>query len=198
MNRSELQQLKMAWIAAKETNDTRTQVTLLRDHPEAQADLIDFIAAYSATNIDAAETEEQTSLLLLTQRASQAALERVFAPQPVAANLQQLRTQHGLTMVSTARGLRLSVDVWKKIESGAIDLVSLSEKQLTRLAQFFQVSIEQFSAMLNNSQATFVLNRRQTQQAARSEQQSPKKQSFAEAIKKSTMNKDDKGFWLED
>jgi transcriptional regulator with XRE-family HTH domain len=198
MNRSELQQLKMAWIAAKETNDTRTQVTLLRDHPEAQADLIDFIAAYSATNIDAAETEEQTSLLLLTQRASQAALERVFAPQPVAANLQQLRTQHGLTMVSTARGLRLSVDVWKKIESGAIDLVSLSEKQLTRLAQFFQVSIEQFSAMLNNSQPTFVLNRRQTQQAARSEQQSPKKQSFAEAIKKSTMNKDDKGFWLED
>jgi transcriptional regulator with XRE-family HTH domain len=198
MNRSELQQLKMAWIAAKETNDTRTQVTLLRDHPEAQVDLIDFIAAYSATNIDAAETEEQTSLLLLTQRASQAALERVFAPQPVAANLQQLRTQHGLTMVSTARGLRLSVDVWKKIESGAIDLVSLSEKQLTRLAQFFQVSIEQFSAMLNNSQPTFVLNRRQTQQAARSEQQSPKKQSFAEAIKKSTMNKDDKGFWLED
>jgi transcriptional regulator with XRE-family HTH domain len=198
MNRSELQQLKMAWIAAKEVNDTHTQVTLLRDHPEAQADLIDFIAAYSATNIDAAETEEQTSLLPLIQRASQAALERVFAPQPVAANLQQLRSQHGLTMVSTARGLRLSVDVWKKIESGAIDLVSLSEKQLTRLAQFFQVSIEQFSTMLNNSQPTFVLNRRQTQQAARSEQQSPKKQRFAEAIEKSTMNKDDKGLWLED
>jgi transcriptional regulator with XRE-family HTH domain len=202
MNKSELQQLKMSWIAAKETNDTRTQVTLLRDHPEAQADLIDFIAAYSATNIvtniDAAETEEQASLLPLTQRASQAALERVFAPQPVAANLQQLRAQRGLSMVSTARGLRLSVDVWKKIESGAIELVSLSEKQRTRLAQFFQVSIEQFSAMLNNSQPTFVLNRRQTRQAARSEQQSPKKQSFAEAIAKSTMHKDDKSFWLED
>ena len=198
MNRSELQQLKIAWITAKEANDTQTQVTLLRDHPEGQADLIDFIAAYSATNIDAAETEEQTSLLPLTQRASQAALERVFAPQPVVANLQQLRAQRGLTMVSTARGLRLSVDVWKKIESGAIELVSLSEKQLTRLAQFFQVSIEQFSTMLNNSQPTFVLNRRQTQQAARNEQQSPKKQSFAEAIEKSTMNKDDKGFWLED
>ncbi|HYL42756.1 MAG TPA: helix-turn-helix transcriptional regulator [Ktedonobacteraceae bacterium] len=197
MNRSELQQLKMAWIVAKEANDTRTQVTLLRDHPEAQADLIEFIAAYSATNIDAAQTEEQTSLLPLTQRASQAALERVFAPQPVVTNLQQLRAQRGLTMVSTARGLRLSVDVWKKIESGAIELVSLSEKQLTRLAQFFQVSIEQFSSMLNNSQPTFVLNRRQTQQAARSEQQSPKKQSFAEAIEKSTMNKADKGFWLE-
>ena len=137
MNRSELQQLKIAWITAKEASDTHTQVTLLRDHPEAQADLIDFIAAYSATNIDAAETEEQTSLLPLTQRASQAALERVFAPQLVVANLQQLRAQRGLTMVSTARGLRLSVDVWKKIESGAIDLVSLSEKQLTRLAQFF-------------------------------------------------------------
>src|SRR5258708_24419424 len=198
MNRSELQQLKLAWIVAKEANDTHTQVTLLRDHPEGQADLIDFIAAYSATNIDAAETEEQTALLQLTERASEAALERVVAAQPVAANLQQLRAQRGLTMVSTARGLRLSVDVWKKIESGAIEFVSLSEKQLTRLAQFFQVSIEQFSTMLNNSHPTFVLNRRQTQQAARNEQQSLKKQSFAEAIEKSTMNKDDKGFWLED
>ncbi len=198
MNRSQLQQLKMAWIAAKEADDKHTQVTLLRDHPEAQADLIDFIAAYNATNIYATAAEEQTSLLPLTQRASQAALERVFAPQLVAANLQQLRAQRGLTMVSTARSLRLSVDVWKKFESGAIELVSLSEKQLTRLAQFFQVSIDQFSAILSSSQPTFVLNRRQTQQAARSEQQSPKKQSFAEAIEKSNMHKEDKKFWLED
>ncbi len=198
MNRSELQQIKMAWIAAKEVGDMPTQVTLLRDHPEAQADLIDFIAAYNATNINVTAAEEQTSLLPLMQRASQAALERVFAPQPVAANLQQLRTQRGLTMVSAARSLRLSVDVWKKFESGAIELVSLSEKQLSRLAQFFQVSIDQFSAILSNSQPTFVLNRRQNQQAARSEQQSPKKQSFAEAIEKSTMHKEDKRFWLED
>jgi len=198
MNRSELQQIKMAWIAAKEVGDMPTQVTLLRDHPEAQADLIDFIAAYNATNINVTAAEEQTSLLPLMQRASQAALERVFAPRPVAANLQQLRAQRGLTMVSAARSLRLSVDVWKKFESGAIELVSLSEKQLSRLAQFFQVSIDQFSAILSNSQPTFVLNRRQNQQAARSEQQSPKKQSFAEAIEKSTMHKEDKRFWLED
>src|SRR6266567_6189572 len=144
MNRSELQQIKMAWIAAKEVGDMPTQVTLLRDHPEAQADLIDFIAAYNATNINVTAAEEQTSLLALMQRASQAALERVFAPRPVAANLQQLRAQRGLTMVSAARSLRLSVDVWKKFESGAIELVSLSEKQLSRLAQFFQVSIDQF------------------------------------------------------
>src|SRR5258708_1182183 len=128
MNRSELQQLKLAWIVAKEANDTHTQVTLLRDHPEGQADLIDFIAAYSATNIDAAETEEQTALFPLTQRATQAALEPVFPPHPLAPNPHQFHAQ----------------------------------------------------------------------QAASKGKQSPKKQSFAEAIEKSTMNKDDKGFWLED
>ena len=110
MNTSELQQLKMAWIAAKEAGDTNTQVNLLREHPEAQAALIEFIAAYAATAVAGADTEH-TSLLPLTQRASQAALERVFDKQVVAANLQELRTQRGFTMVSAARGLRLSVDV---------------------------------------------------------------------------------------
>jgi transcriptional regulator with XRE-family HTH domain len=195
MNRSELQQLKMAWIAAKEAGDIQTQVALLRDNP--QADLIDFIAAYSATKIDPAPDEEQAALLPLTQRALQGALERVFAPQPVAANLQQLRAQRGLSMVSTARGLRLSVDVWKKFESGAIELASLSEKQLERLAHFFQVSLGQFSMMLNNSQPAFVLNRRQTAHAAGSKQQGLGKQSFAEAIERSTMSKEEKQFWLE-
>ncbi len=197
MNRSELQQLKMAWIAAKEAGDMHMQVTLLRDHPEAQADLIDFIAAYSATNINTAADEEQPALLPLTQCASQAALERVFASRPGVANLQQLRTLRGLTVVGTARGLRLSVDVWKKFELGVIELSSLSEIQLDRLAHFFQVSLEQFSTLLNNSQPSFVLNRRQTEQAARSKQQSPGKQSFAEAIEKSTMSKEEKQFWLE-
>src|SRR5216684_6732167 len=196
MNTSELQQLKMAWIAAKEAGDTHTQVTLLRDHPEAQAALIDFIAAYHATNIDESETQE-ISLLPLTQRASQAALERVFDRQQVYANLHLLRTQRDLTMVSAARGLRLSVDVWKKFESGAIELVSLSTSQLERLARFFQVSVEQFGTLLSNSQPALTLNRRQTSQAARSEQQSPKKQSFAEAIEKSNMTKEEKRFWLE-
>ena len=49
--------------------------------------------------------------------------------------------------------------------------------------------------MLNNSQAVMTMNRRQTAQAARSEQ-APKKQSFAEAIEKSTMPKEDKKEWL--
>ena len=131
MNTTELQQLKIAWITAKEKGDIETQVTLLRDHPEAQAALIDFIAAYHATTMDETDTTEN-SLLPLTQRASQAALERVFDRQAVTADLQQLRAQRGLTMVSAARGLRLSVDVWKKFESGAIELVSLSESQLAR------------------------------------------------------------------
>ena len=196
MNITELQQLKMAWITAKEKGDIETQVTLLRDHPEAQAALIDFIAAYHATTMDETDTTEN-SLLPLTQRASQAALERVFDRQAVTADLQQLRAQQGLTMVSAARGLRLSVDVWKKFESGAIELVSLSESQLARFAHFFQVTVEQFGSMLNNSQPAVTLNRRQTGSAARSEQQSPKKQSFAEAIEKSTMSKEEKRYWLD-
>ena len=196
MNTSELQQLKIAWIAAKEAGDTKTQVSLLQDHPEAQAALIEFIAAYAATEVTGANMQE-TTLLPLTLRASQTALDRVFDKQMMAANLQELRTQRGFTMVTAARGLQLSVDVWKKFEAGAIELVSLSERQLERMAKFFQVTAEQFGSMLNNSQPALTLNRRQTGNAARSEQQSPKKQTFAEAIEKSTMSKEEKRFWLE-
>lgn len=200
MNTSELQQLKMAWIAAKEAGDIHSQTTLLRDHPEAQAALIDFIAAYAATNAaDSAVDIQNQTLLPLVQRAMQTALTHVFDNQLAVTsttNLQELRTQRGLTMVSAARGLRLSVDVWKKFECGAIELFSLSEKQIERLATFFQVSSDQFGHLLNNSQPALTLNRRQTGSAARSEQQSPKKQSFAEAIAKSTMTKEEKHIWL--
>src|SRR5438445_546611 len=87
---------------------------------------------------------------------------RMLEKQATATTLQELRTQQGLSMVNAARGLRLSVDVWKKFESGAIELVSLSEKQLARLASFFQLSSEQFGHLLNNSQPAFTLNRRNT------------------------------------
>ncbi len=196
MNTSDIKQLKMAWIAAKEIGDTQTQITLLRDHPEARAVLIDFIAAYHATTIDEAAALEIAPLPLI-QRAAQTALERVFDKQTVASNLQELRAQRGLSMVNAARGLRLSVDVWKKFESGAIELLSMSESQLALLASFFQVTAKQFGDILNNSQPSLSLNRRQTSNAARSEQQSPKKQSFAEAIEKSAMSKEGKRFWLD-
>ena len=195
MKTSELQQLKMAWLAAKDNGDTQAQIILLRDHPEAQAALIDFIAAYHATAIEETDALE-TVPLPLAQRAAQAALERVFDRQTAATSLQELRVQRGFSMVNAARGLRLSVDVWKKFESGAIELLSLSELQLARLASFFHVSVEQFGAMLNNSQPALTLNRRQTGTAARSKQQSPKKQSFAEAIEKSAMTGEEKRYWL--
>jgi len=200
MNTYDLQQLKMAWIAAKEAGDTQAQVILLRDHPDAQAELSNFIAAYHAT--DVAELDAmpslQPALLPMLQRASQVALERVFTTQPQPETLQELRTQRGLTMVAAAKGLRLGVDVWKKVESGAIELVSLSERQLERFAHFFQVNAVQFSDMLNNSQPAITMNRRQTSGAARNEQQSPRKQSFAEAIQHSAMSKDEKRSWLEE
>ena len=56
MNSLELQQLKMAWIAAREAGNTQTQVQLLHDYPEAQEALSDFIVAYAATS--RADTEE--------------------------------------------------------------------------------------------------------------------------------------------
>ncbi|MDQ6662032.1 MAG: helix-turn-helix transcriptional regulator [Chloroflexota bacterium] len=195
MNTHELQQLKMAWLAAKEVGDTGAQITLLQAHPETQAALIDFIAAYAATN--GAEEIANAPLLPFTLRASQAALQRVFDQKLVASNLAELRSRRGLSMINAARGLRLSVDVWKKFESGAIELISLSDRQLERLAGFFQVTTEQFGLMLTNSQPSLTINRRQTETAARSKQQSLKKQSFAEAIEKSTMKAQEKRFWLE-
>lgn len=196
MNTPELQRLKMAWLTAKETGDTEAQMRLLQDYPQEQDALVDFIAAYSASG-GASSVELDTPLLPLTQRALQASLERVFEAQPAIASLSELRKSRSLSKVDVAKGLRLSVDVWNKFESGAIELVSLSQRQLERVAQFFQISIDQFSTLLDSSQPAITLNRRQTRAASKSEQQGPQKQTFAEAIARSTMSKEDKQFWLE-
>ncbi len=137
-------------------------------------------------------------MLPITQRAFQRALERTFAAQEASyATLAELRKQRHLSKVETANSLRMSVDVWNKFENGAIELVSLSQRQLERLAHFFQVGIDQFGNLLENSQPAISLNRRQNQEAARSPQQGPQHQSFSEAIARSTMSKEDKQFWLE-
>lgn len=195
MDNNELRQIKMAWLDAEEAGDKQAQIALLRDHPEAQDALIDFIAAYRITEPGVADAQ-QADLLPLTQRAYASALERVFSS--TVASLRDLRTQKGLSLAGAARGLHLGVDVWKKFEDGAIELLSLSERQLARLAHFFQVSAEQFGNLLNTSQPAFTLDRRQTAQAARSSQISQKRQSFAEAIEKSTMSKEEKQEWLAD
>ncbi len=187
---SELQHLKMAWLAAKEVGDTQAQLRLLQEHPAEQDDLITFIAAYSATD---GRDEEQP--LALAQRAVQTALERVFvAPQVVPATLVELRQQHKLTKAAVAKALRLSIDVWQLFEDGTIELVSLSQHQLHRLSQFFQVTGEQFGTMLTNSQPSLGLNRRQTRAGF---QQEAKKISFKQAMQHSNMSKEDKKFWNE-
>lgn len=196
MNTPKLQQLKMAWLAAKESGDTRMQMSLLCDHPEEQAALIDFIAAYHATG-GAAYVEQDAPLLELTQQACQTALDRVFDTQMVAASLGELRKSRQMSKVDVAKGLRLTVDVWNKFEAGAIELVSLSQHQLERLAQFFQVSVDQFGRMLDHSQPALTLNRRQTRGASRDQQQGPQKQSFAQAVARSEMSNEDRRFWLE-
>jgi hypothetical protein len=195
MKNTELYRIKMAWLAAEEAGDTRAKLTLLRDHPDLQETLIDFIAAYHITSPAGAEPE----VLPLAQRATRSALQRVFAPRAVvapAANLRELRGLRSLALTETARGLRLGIDVWKKFEDGLIELSSLSERQVQRLATFFQVTGEQFNTMLNQSQPAFTLNRRQTAEAAKQARQP--KQSFVEALEKSTMSPEDKQAWLEE
>ena len=196
MNNNELQRIKMAWLAAEEVGDKQIQLALLLDHPEAQEALIDFIAAYRITDPVEADAQ-QAALLPLTQRAYATALERVLGPSLLPADLRQLRVQNGLSLAEAARRLHMGVDVWKKFEEGLIELVSLSERQLERLAHFFQVSTEQFGNMANNSHPVFTINRRQTAQAARSTPNRPKKQSFTEAIEKSSMSKEEKQEWLD-
>ena len=196
MNNDELQQLKMAWLAAEEAGDKDTQLALLRDHPDAQEPLIDFIAAYHITEPGEGNAQH-VEILPLTQRAFATTLDRVFSPSMAQVGLRQLREQTGLSLVETARGLRLGIDVWKKFEDGVIELVSLSERQLERLASFFHVGAEQFGTMLNNSQPIPTLDRRQTAQGARNTLSQQKKQSFAEAVKKSTMSKEEKKEWLD-
>ena len=195
MNNDELQHLKMAWLAAEEAGDKERQLALLRDHPDLQEPLIDFIAAYHISE-PGEENAQQVEILPLTQRALATTLERVFSPSMAQSGLRQMREQTGLSLVETARGLHLGIDVWKKFEDGVIELVSLSERQLVRLANFFHVGVEQFGNMLNSSQPIPTLDRRQTAQAARSTLDGQKKQSFTEAIHNSTMSKEEKKEWL--
>ncbi|MBA2679338.1 MAG: helix-turn-helix transcriptional regulator [Ktedonobacteraceae bacterium] len=198
MDRFELQRLKMAWLAAKESGDTSAQTQILREHPGEREQLIDFIAAYSATG-GSEPIDMDASMLPITQRAYQSALDRVFPLQTMAAfaNLYELRKSRNLSKVEAAKGLRLGLDVWSKFEEGAVELVSLSQRQIERLATFFQVGIDQFGTLLDGSQAATTINRRQTAEAARNAKQGPQKQSFAEAIARSKMSKEDKQFWLE-
>jgi hypothetical protein len=194
MNTKDLQQIKMAWLAAEDSSDRAAQIALLRDYPDAQDELTDFIATYHMTETAPSESE---ALLPLTERAVQTAMQRVFGSPLATADLRSLRARKGLSLTQAARGLRLGADVWKKFEDGVIDLLSLSERQLGRLAQFFQVSAEEFGKLLLNSSPVPTLNRRQTAQAAHESQQQPaRKQSFAEAIEKSSMTKTEKKEWL--
>jgi len=199
----------MAWLAAKESGDTEAQVALIRNlsnRPDEQAALVDFIATYYV-----ASNYEDEPLLTLTQRANATTLERVLGtvapsvspvnvPAPIA-TLGELRKARNLTKQAAARGLRLSTDVWEQFERGAIELASLSQRQLERLSQFFQVSTEQFGSLLTDSSPTFVLNRRQTRQGVQKASQEEasselKKQSFKRIISRSTMSEEDKQFWL--
>ena len=79
-------------------------------------------------------------MLPLTQRAMQSALNRIFTTeiQVSFATLTELRKSRKLSKVEVAKGLRLGIDVWNKLENGAIELVSLSQRQLDAVAITFR------------------------------------------------------------
>ena len=110
MSTFDLQHLKMAWIAAKEAGDTMTQMQILRDHPDQQDALIDFIAAYHAMGGNEV-IDETTPLLTGTQQALQTALNRVFEAEtqpPLAfGTLSELRQSQHLKKADVAKSLRL-------------------------------------------------------------------------------------------
>src|SRR5260221_4125693 len=112
MDNNELRQIKMAWLNAEEAGDKQAQIALLRDHPEAQDALIDFIAAYRITEPGVADAQ-QADLLPLTQRAYASALERVFSP--AVASLRDPRTRKRLSPAGAGRGVHLGVDALEKI-----------------------------------------------------------------------------------
>lgn len=196
MNTPELRALKMAWVAAKEAGDKETQLRLLRENPVQQDELIEFIAGYHAIG-DSENFDQDEALLPVTQRAIQHVLDRAFESQNTFSTLTELRKSRSLSKVKAAQGLRLSVDVWDKFENGAIELVSLSQQQLGRLAQFFQITVEQFGDLLNSSQPAVNFNRRQTGPATQNDQHGPQRQSFSEAIARSTMTREEQALWSE-
>lgn len=208
MTKEELQQLKMAWLAAREAGDTQQQLSIFKNHPDSQNELIDFIAAYHASGgaqsvrADVAEMEEEQNpaLELLTQRALQRAMQQVFTPQMAVRTIAELRKASHLHKLAVAQGLRLSMGMWEKIERGTIQLNTLSQRQLERLAAFFQVSAEQFATLLGNSYPVDPVYRRQTREAARNmrHKATAPAESFADAIKHSDMSEEDKRFWLEE
>lgn len=212
MTREELQRLKMAWLAARDAGDTQRQLSIFKHSPDSQGELIDFIAAYHASGAahasdaalaDVAEVEEEQSpaLDLLTQRALQRAMQQVFAPQMAVKTIVELRKASHLHKVAIAQGLRLSMGMWEKIERGTIQLSSLSQRQLERLASFFQISADQFATLLSNSYPVDPVYRRQTREAARNMQHKVARmpaENFADAIQHSDMPEEDKRFWLEE
>ncbi|GCE10815.1 helix-turn-helix domain-containing protein [Tengunoibacter tsumagoiensis] len=194
MNTPELQRLKMAWLAAHERGDQQAILRLLQENPDEQDELTSFIGAYYATGGDE-QIALEAEILPITERALKRSLSRVFEAQAEISTLAELRKSLRLSKVDVARGLRLSVDVWNKFETGAIELLSLQQRQLDRLAHFFQISVDQFGSLLDNSQPALSYNRRQTRDAALHDQQGPQKQSFQEAILRSSMSEEDKDFW---
>ncbi len=194
MNTHDLQQLKLAWLAAQEAGDAHVQHQLLLDHPQQQQELIDFIATYYASGgvtLDI-QDEQSSALTVMAQRATQAALVRVFAAQTVT----ELRKSRNLSKREASQGLRLAMNIWDKFESGTIRATSLSRAQLQRLAQFFQVSMQQFATALENSGPVAAAYRRQTIQGASTPGPQVGSEDFAEVIEHSTMTREDKQFWL--
>ena len=110
---------------------------------------------------------------------------------PTPENLTQLRVERGWSKVEAARALRLGTDVWDKLEQGVILPDSLTRGQVAQLAGCFAVSALLFLTLLKQSrpQPPSVCQRRGAAPGT------PAVQSFALALERSAMRRQEKRFW---
>jgi hypothetical protein len=108
--------------------------------------------------------------------------------------LAQLRRARELSKKTIASTLRLSVDVWHKLENGAILLETLSSDCLNTLAQGLQITREELLRLLTHKHASTQNSMCYT---TRRPVLLPEPQSFATAITRSSMSREDKQYWLQ-
>ncbi len=117
-------------------------------------------------------------------------------------SLLDLRRQRGVSLVQAAAALRLSPDVWKKFETGAILPDSLHSFQVERLAAFFEIPPATFVAALRKSASLAALAppvafcRRKSSRSLSGHETTPASQQFETALALSQMNEEAKRSWL--
>jgi transcriptional regulator with XRE-family HTH domain len=156
----ELTRLKQELVAAQERGEQHALARLATQHPALAGELIDFAAAFTAT--ESYEREVPTAATrAVAERARARAWAAVFPDPTMApaaagsalveravASLKVLRRARGLTLVQVAQQLGLGADVLSALEAGLVRAASVPERFVQALAVVLQTSAEQTRAAL--------------------------------------------------